>query len=100
MLYSLFTVQRCAGFFVNSSGADQLINLDRVLLALAVQSGVCLLVVFQVPAGTKPDDIVAALLHIEAVSRTGRVRQQDVYLAGVPVYQILFALVGSYPVAF
>ena len=54
---------------------DELVHSHWMQLPLAVQSGVCLLKQFQIPAGAKPNYVMAALLHIETIRRACRVSQ-------------------------
>ena len=79
-----FAGEGCVGALVDGAFGYEVVDADRLLLALAVEAGISLLVVLEVPCESVPDDGVATVLHIEAVGRGGWVAEEDTYAAGVP----------------
>jgi hypothetical protein len=64
----------CKGFydfFVDGVFGDQVIHIDWPGLALAMETGIGLLVEFEAPIHTEPDHIIANVLEIEAVGGGG-----------------------------
>ena len=57
---------------VDGALADQSVAKDGTLLALAVESGVRLLVLFEVPCGRVPNEYMSAVLHVKPVLNRGR----------------------------
>ena len=74
-----------------------MVDYDRVRLPLPVQALIGLLVQLQTVVQAKPDDVMAALLQVEAVATGRGLHQQQVNVASVPVVFFRFALVHSHP---
>ena len=92
-LRGVLPFQRRRDPFILAAFDEEAVDDDRLPLALPVQSGVRLLIPFEVPRQAKPDDVVAALLEVEPVCAACWVRQQDVDLSGVPSALVLSVLV-------
>ena len=66
-----------------------MVNIDMPRLALAMEAGIGLLVEFEAPIGTEPDDIVTAVLEIEAMAGGGGMCEKDRDCAFVPLLEYL-----------
>ena len=77
--------QRRQNIFVYRIFCNDMMDRDGILLPLPPEPSIRLLIQFQTPRQSKPDQDVPALLDIQAVSGRGRMNQGDINLSLVPV---------------
>ena len=69
----------------------------RVPLTLPIQALVRLLVELQAVIQAEPDDVMAAVLQVQAIAAGRRLHEQQVDIASVPRRLLIRALIDGYP---